>query len=501
MRNEQPETQVGVTGGITIVGLGSGNQTLLSAEARQQLTNASEVWVRQGEHPALKAVSKDCVVRSLLEDPQMGDGLQRAAVRLVDLGRRSEGVVYAVAGSPLVGDAVCRAVTVMADEERVQVKIFSSPSSVELALEAAGAVPGASLTLVDALEVGALHVPPFTPSLPVLISGMTSTACADRVSQVLMTLYPSQHEVKVVVISDGGDLIARPVTLAAMNSAENGNLFDLGTILYVPPLAHDASFESFQEIVAHLRAPDGCPWDREQTHQTLRQHLLEETYEALEALDANDMTDLCEELGDLVLQVVLHAQIASEAGDFTMVDILQGINRKMVHRHPHVFKNLEVEDVSGVLRNWEALKAVERQQDERKKKKSLLDGVPVTFPALAQAEEIQGRVARVGFDWPDISGVWEKLHEEIAEVRTAPDAEARAAEIGDLLFAVVNLARWYKVEPESVLRETNQRFRDRFSHIERRVHEQDQDMGSLTLTQLDEYWEEAKRIRSKPDDA
>ena len=489
---DQPQIEPGINGGITLVGLGPGDPAALTEETRQLLAKASEVWVRQGQHPALQVLPEDCTVRSLLDDSHIKDSVQSAAFRLVELGSRPQGVVYAVPGSPLVGNAVCRAVSTMAAENRVSLTILSSASGLELALDAVGDAPLASLTLLDALEIAGLHVPPFIPGVPALISGMASADLAGRVRQVLMTLYPAQHEVKVVSISDAGGMSARSVYLVNLGSTEISSLYGLGAMLYVPPLAQDAGFESFQEIVAHLRAPDGCPWDREQTHQTLRQHLLEETYEALEALDANDMTDLCEELGDLLLQVVLHAQIAAEAGNFTMADILQGINRKMVNRHPHVFGSLEVDDVSGVLRNWEALKSTERQRDERKKKKGLLDGVPATFPALAQAEEIQGRVARVGFDWPDISGVWDKLHEEIAEVRSAPDEQARAAELGDLLFAVVNLARWFGVESESVLRETNLRFKARFSHIEQRVSEQGLDMSSLSLTQLDEYWEEAK---------
>jgi tetrapyrrole methylase family protein / MazG family protein len=493
MMNDQPKTEAGVYGGIALVGLGSGNLTDLAAEARQLLAEADEVWVRQGRHPALRVLSKDCAVRSLLSDPQIGGGIPGAAARLVELGRRPEGVTYAVPGSPLLGDAVCRVVATLADEKEIPLKILSCVSGVEQALEAVGAGPAASLALVDALEIAGLHVPSFVPGVPALISGVTSASIASRVSEVMMTLYPAQHEVVLITPMDESGWLPQSACLKDVSAAETSHAFNLGTMLFIPPLAQDAGFESFQEIVAHLRAPDGCPWDREQTHQTLRQHLLEETYEALEALDANDMTDLCEELGDLLLQVVLHAQIAGESGNFTMVDILQGINRKLVYRHPHVFGSLDVEDVDGVLRNWEALKSAERQKDERKKKKGLLDGVPTTFPALAQAEEIQGRVARVGFDWPDISGVWEKLYEEIAEVRSAPDEQARAAELGDLLFSVVNLARWYNVEPESVLRATNLRFRTRFAHIEKRVRRQGLDMSSMTLEQLDEYWEEAKR--------
>ncbi|MRR31966.1 nucleoside triphosphate pyrophosphohydrolase, partial [bacterium] len=264
--------------------------------------------------------------------------------------------------------------------------------------------------------------------------------------------------------------------------------------VFVPVLGEDTSMESFQEIIAHLRAPDGCPWDREQTHDTLRKHLLEETYEALGALDAHNTAAMREEFGDLLLQIVLHAQIALEAGEFRMADILQGINQKIVRRHPHVFGDVQVDGVSHVLQNWEKLKAAEREANGEADHKGILDGVAAVFPALAQAQEFQDRAARVGFDWPDVAPVLEKVMEELEEVRTAADADHRAKELGDLLFAVVNFVRWHKVDSETVLREANQRFRSRFAHIEKRAREVNRELTSMTLAEMDVFWDEAKKL-------
>ena len=231
----------------------------------------------------------------------------------------------------------------------------------------------------------------------------------------------------------------------------------------ISALDKPGSVARFQDVVAHLRAPDGCPWDREQTHQTLRTHLLEETYEVLDALDADDMAKLREELGDLLLQILLHAQIAVEDGDFKLIDTVQDVIAKLVRRHPHVFAGETVQDSAEVLRHWEQIKRQERGE----RFASLLSGVSRALPSLSQALEMQRRAARVGFDWDSIEPVEAKVAEELDEFRQAPDPERRSAEFGDLLFSLVNLARWHAIDPESALREANGRFARRFESIER----------------------------------
>jgi tetrapyrrole methylase family protein/MazG family protein len=287
----------------------------------------------------------------------------------------------------------------------------------------------------------------------------------------------------------------RPEALEGKKEQRLGELsaddFSENTNLYIPPLGEGTSFESFAEIVAHLRAPNGCPWDREQTHESLRKHLLEESYEAISAIDSGDFADMREEFGDLLLQIVLQSQIANEGGQFNVTQVIQGIYSKIVRRHPHVFGDLKLEGVDGVLANWEKLKEHERKG--KKEEKGLLDGVPLALPALSQAQEYQDRAARVGFDWPEIEGVLEKISEEIEEVKRASDEKELAAEIGDLLFALVNLARWKKVDAESVLRETNFRFRKRFAYVEQGAKKQERNLSDLTLEAMDVLWNEAKQ--------
>ena len=253
-------------------------------------------------------------------------------------------------------------------------------------------------------------------------------------------------------------------------------------------------FERLVRIMATLRAPGGCPWDREQTHESLRKHLLEEAYEAISAIDSGDFAEMREEFGDLLLQVVLQSQIANEEGQFNVNQVIQGIHSKIVRRHPHVFGDLKLEGVQGVLANWEKLK--EKERSEQKEEKGLLDGVPLALPALSQAQEYQDRAGRVGFDWADIEGVLDKVKEEIEEIKNAETNFELASEIGDLLFALVNVARWKHVDAESALRRTNLKFKKRFAYVEQGAKRQGRDLSTLSLDEMESLWQEAKRVSS-----
>jgi tetrapyrrole methylase family protein / MazG family protein len=256
-------------------------------------------------------------------------------------------------------------------------------------------------------------------------------------------------------------------------------------------------FEEFCRIIAALRAPDGCPWDREQTHASLKKYLLEESYETLEAIDGGDPAMLCEELGDVLLQIALHSQIAEEAGEFTIADVIAGISRKMVRRHPHVFGDVEVSGSAEVLRNWEAIKAAEKS--DRPPDASALDGIPREAPALMKAMETSKRAVKVGFEWERLEDVWAKVHEELDELKAASesgDAGEVRDELGDLLFTLVNVARWLKVDPEESLRRMLDRFSMRFRHMEASLAGQGKKMEDLPLSELDRLWDEAKAALS-----
>lgn len=248
------------------------------------------------------------------------------------------------------------------------------------------------------------------------------------------------------------------------------------------------SFVALKEIIARLRAPDGCPWDRKQSHASLKPYLIEEAYEVLQALEEGLPQKICEELGDLLLQIMLHAQIAAEAGQFSIDDVVESIGSKLLHRHPHVFGGDKVKDAEEVKLNWETLK-----QEERAENESLLSGVPEQMPALAYSQSIQRRVAGVGFDWEKVEEIIDKLAEEVAEIKQAADYQERVEEFGDLLFTLGNIARRLDVDLEMALRSANQRFRCRFAYMEEVCRDRGIGLGSLSLDEQDALWEEAKQ--------
>ena len=261
--------------------------------------------------------------------------------------------------------------------------------------------------------------------------------------------------------------------------------------------------EDLTALMAKLRAPDGCPWDREQTLASLGPMLLEETYEVLDAVEAADWAELRDELGDLLFQIVFYGQLAAEAGHFTVNDSIARVHEKMVRRHPHVFGEETVSSTAEVLTNWEMIKAAEREacgkKVENEAPPSLLAGVSSRLPGLLEAYQLQTKAARVGFDWPQVDEVFAKLEEEIRELRQElqrPTRNQKAVdeEVGDILFVLANLARWVGTEPESGLKAANRKFRRRFAHIEKRMVETGRAWNETTLAEMDQFWNEAKEI-------
>ncbi len=303
---------------------------------------------------------------------------------------------------------------------------------------------------------------------------------------VLRRLYPGDHAVGRFGRPDG-------TTIGALTGD------DLAAPLYLAPVAPVAAVASpwgMPWISDRLRAPDGCPWDREQTHASLRGHLLEEAYEVYDALGGGATPELAGELGDLLLQVVLHAQLAAEAGVFDMTDVWAAIASKIVRRHPHVFGESEARTAADVNRQWERIKAAERaveaDQTGADEPRSALDGISRSLPALAASQEMQERAAHIGYDWPSIDGVLEKVREEVGELVEAPDDAARAEELGDLLFVLVNVGRKTGIEVEGALRAANDKFRRRFRHVERSAAAKGVALRDCSFEQLDALWDAAK---------
>lgn len=485
--------------GITILGLGPGGANLLTRQAWDVLGEAREIYLRTDHHPVVSGFPAGLKVNSFDELYEEEDTFERVYQRIVErvleLGRRPQGVVYGVPGHPFIAEATGPEIYRRAIEASIPVQIVEGISFLEPTFTALGLDPFPHIAMVDGLELAAAHAPSFPPDAPALIAQLYSRAVVSEIKLTLMEVYPDNHPVKLV---HAAGTPAAQVEALSLYEIDRSKKIGLLTSLYLPPLGAGSSLEAFQDVIAALRAPDGCPWDREQTHSSLRPHLLEETYEVLSALDSGDTANLAEELGDLLLQIVLHAQIASEAGEFNMAQVVSSIHAKIIRRHPHVFGDLKLQDAQGVLQNWERLKAAERQSNGNAEA-GLLDSVALALPALVQAQTYQQRAGRVGFDWRDIQGVQDKVMEEIGEVNSAGDDTARAAELGDLLFSVVNLARWHHVDAESALREANARFRSRFGYIEKAAREKGGNLQDMTLEEMDAFWDAAKKLGDHPE--
>lgn len=363
----------------------------------------------------------------------------------------------------------------------------ASPRSIDALVASAGLDPADGVQVVAADRLPAM---PFDPSAPLLILGR-SGAVGDPIPgrharrgpiAVLRSLYPVAHLLRQLP----GTVTRR------LDELDEAAL--AGSDWLVPsldPVDNLASPHGMAAISARLRAPDGCPWDRKQTHRTLRPYLLEEAYETVDAIEHGTPADLAEELGDLLLQVILHAQFAAEAGEFDMTDVHRSIAAKIVRRHPHVFGGVEVEGERQVLENWETIKAGERAE-RGKAEDGPFGGVARALPALAGSREIQERAATLGWDWDRIEGVWEKVGEEMEELRTAATDDERLHELGDTLFALVNLARWMQLDPEEALRAANHRWVARYRQVEALAAERGVELDRLTLAEKDLLWDEVK---------
>lgn len=471
---------------ITIVGLGPGRLEQLTLEAWSVLQNASEVYLRTTRHPLVEQLPSGPLYNSfddLYDTAEDFDTLyQHIAERILELGQRPEGVVYAVPGHPMIGEQTTQLILAGADNESVHV--IDGLSFIEPTLAALQLDGMAGLQIYDAVDITRMYHPPLNPDLPSLIAQVYSRTVASDLKLTLMNLYPDEYPVMLVHGAGTPNALIERILLYEIDHSEA--IAHL-TTLYIPPLETNVSFQALQEVMAHLRSADGCPWDQAQTHRSLRPHFLEEVYEVLEAIDTEDNEALVEELGDVFLHLVFQIQIAIDEGEFAYQDVFRHIIQKMIRRHPHIWGDTKVDSPAQVERNWEALKQNEQKQQKRD---SQLDGVPVNLPALVQAFRIQERAAMVGFDWDEIAPVIAKVFEEINEIHTAADDAAAAKELGDLLFAVVNWARWLKIDPESALRETNARFKRRFAYVEQQAT---QPLRDMTLAEMDKLWDEAKQ--------
>lgn len=518
-------------GTITIVGLGPGAAGHMSVETMELLQSCPQVILRTAVHPTVSELQKQGVRYTACDDLyEQGASFEEvyAGVTQRVLAAAAKGdVVYAVPGSPLVAEKTVVLLRRAAKERHIELQIKPSMSFLDLAYVELGVDPIAGLRIIDAQDFGAIGE---AGAYPLMITQVYSQLVAGDLKLALMDNLSDDYEIYFLRNLGLPDAECRPIKLFELDRQPH---IDHLTSVYVPQefaegepqifggeatddgdLAaagfddeqaacgdgeemvttagfDDVDIQPLVDVMRTLREPGGCPWDREQTHASIRSNMIEEVYEYLEAVDADDTEGMREELGDVLMQIVFHARMAEEAGRFDLQDVIDEVVDKLIRRHPHVFGETKVQGSDDVLRNWEAIK-----KEEKTERKHILDGVTQCLPALLRAYKLQGKAAKVGFDWPDSEGVWAKVQEELGELRDAlasGDSQAAENELGDVLFAVVNYARHHKIEPEVALNGTNNCFASRFNYVERQVEASGQPWQAFTLDELDKFWDEAKQ--------
>jgi len=479
---------------LTIVGLGPGSKSYLTIEALDVIKAADLVYVRTMKHPVMnylesvggKFESFDDYYESYNNFEDVYENIAKEVLNKLEI----SDVVYAVPGNPFVAESTVEHLIEAVDEE--QLNIVHGASFIDAIVTTLRIDPVYGLKIIDGLTIDDM-IPDVTSDA--LVIQVYDQKVASEVKLKLMNFYHDDHE--VIVVRGAGIEDEEVIMRVPLYELDRVDCLDHLTSVYIEAVHPEDRTKFFmddlKQVMTVLRSQDGCPWDREQTHESLRRYLIEEAYEVVEAIDDEDLWGLEEELGDLLLQVVFHAEIASENGYFDFNDVVTGIYEKMIRRHPHVFADIDVEDSDEVLVNWEAIK------NEEKSVESVTESmfkVAKSFPPLLRAEKLQKKMAKVGFDWPDVSGALAKVDEEILELKDAidkNDTEHALKELGDLLFAVVNVGRILKLDPSEALTHTNDKVIKRFAYIEETLLSQGKVLEDESLENMDKLWEISKK--------
>ena len=474
---------------IVVVGLGPGNDALVTSGTLEVISNIDARYLRTSQHPSAHLVPGATSFDHLYDNADSFDEVYVSiAQALIDAAHEHGTVLYAVPGSPLILE---RTVAHLRQQSQVDIDIHPAVSFLDDTWRALNIDPVEhGVRLIDGHEFAHAAAGYTGPML------VAHTHANWVLSNIKLSIDDPDPHTPVILVHHVG-LNDEKIVHTTWSQMDKELDADHLTSLYIPLLNTPVAQEmvKFHELARTLR--EQCPWDKEQTHHSLVRYLLEETYEVVDAishLDPNDASsdiDLIEELGDLLYQVEFHAAIAEEQGRFTMADVARTVHDKLVARHPHIFSNVEVSSSADVERNWEAIKSAEKPE-----RTGIFDGVVGASPSLLLATKVQQRAARVGFDWPDINGPLEKIGEEATEVAhaaVAGDPEATMVEVGDLLFAVVNVARHLDIDPESALRAAVAKFRQRVESVESLATQQGKKMKEMTLSELDALWEVVKQ--------
>ncbi|WP_090399549.1 nucleoside triphosphate pyrophosphohydrolase [Natribacillus halophilus] len=482
---------------VEIIGLGAGDLGQLPVATYRRLQGGQIVYARTAQHPVIAELQTEGVVFESFDAiyerydsfQPVYEHIAEAVIGAAEVSR--DGVRYAVPGHPLVAEETVQLLLAAEAKGRVSVTVVGGGSFLDPVFTALRIDPNDGFQLLDATALTAEDI---TLKQHLLVSQLYDSYIASEVKLTLMAHFPDDYAVTLVKAAGTPDEDVRTLPLFELDrEMDVSNL----TVLYVPPVPDENylrhTFTRLREVIRILRSPDGCPWDRKQTHFTLKRFLLEETYEVLEAIDEEDDDHLVEELGDVLLQVLLHAQIGEDEGYFAIEDVIAALTEKMIRRHPHVFKEkIEGDRAEDVEVRWDKIKASEKQS---RAPGSILVDIPRNMPALMNAYEIQKKTAKLGFQWDEKAPMWEKLEEEITEFKEAlaeNHAEDAKKELGDVFFILVNLARTYKIQPEEALLMTNRKFIRRFQYVEEQLKAVGKTPEESDLPEMDRYWEQAK---------
>lgn len=475
---------------IHIVGLGPGNEDALTLGA-VEIMGKFPLYLRTKKHPTVDYLEKRGIsyssFDSFYEKAETFDEVYEEIKEAIYKESKKGDVIYAVPGHPLVAEKSVMLLLDVIKKENLDYKIYPSISFVDTMLEALLIDPIKGIRIVDALDIEK-ETPDFSKGT--IITQVFSPYIAGRVKLALSNYQDDEDPIVFVRAAGTKDEVVRPLKLYELDRQKD--IDDL-TSIYLPPMEEKYDFYTFMRVVEKLRDKDeGCPWDKEQTHASLKKYLIEESYEALEAIDLEDYESLQEELGDVLLQILLHSTIGKEKGEFNVHEVIKTVAEKMVYRHPHVFKKEETMTSGEVKDQWEELKKKEKNEASLGE---ALEKISKFNPSLTRAEKIQSKARKYGFDWEEIDDVFSKLFEEIQELKDAISEKSQIEvekELGDLLFTVVNLSRFLKVDPEITLNETSDRFVNRIKLMEAEIAKAGHDFQALSLEKLDKYWENAK---------
>lgn len=480
---------------IVIVGLGAGDLNQLPLGIYKKLTESKNVYLRTREHPVVRELEKEGdhyeSFDYIYEKHDRFEDVYEEICTVLLQQAAAQTIVYAVPGHPLVAERTVQLLLERGKEQGIEIEIGGGQSFLDALFQALKIDPIEGFQLLDGTF---LKRDDINLTQHVIIGQVYDAFVASEVKLTLMQKLPDDYEVYIVTAAGSKEESVKKIPLYELDrEVELNNL----TSVYIPPVSDEKvlykEFAKLREIIAELRGPNGCPWDKKQTHQSLKKYLIEEAYELIEAINNDDIDHMIEELGDVLLQVMLHAQIGEDEGFFSIDDIVESISAKMIRRHPHVFGDTVAENVETVLQNWEQIKKAEKGD----KPSSMLKGVGSGLPNLLRAFALQKEAAKVGFDWKEIQPAWEKVKEELEEFQNElvkPEQnENLYKEYGDLLFALVNIARFCNIDPEEALFEANQKFIRRFSYVEQKVNESGKSFDRFTLEELDSFWDEAKK--------